>query len=269
MQESQDKVATLPDEDAKTFGYVIEWACTGTYRASFKELHKDDSDCVERKDGNLTLSVCDVCGQYTCKYTKSEKHSKPGWASFTLSCINTQCEGNTSSGSKGDSSTGAKPSKDQVTARNHNQKQFGAMIFPIEGYSHDESSDWIENITPTVWCTNDPIKDARVYIFAQKYLMRDLQKLALCMLHLELKVYDIKIAGGGDITELIRYAHEKTSHEDGEDGKNSISDLKVLVMEYAACWSDELFRCKSFRDLLAEDGAIALNFADMLSKRLF
>ena len=106
-------------------------------------------------------------------------------------------------------------------------------------------------------------------MFAEKYLIPDLKELALFLLHSELRTYHISEAGGADFVKLVRYAYERTSHQGREDGKNNLSRLKAVVMEYAACWLDQLLRCQTFRDLLEENGAVALNFADMLSKRLF
>lgn len=128
-----------------------------------------------------------------------------------------------------DEESGQKPNSIRLLS----QKHFTRIPIALKGRTHKESIAWLKALDPQLQAMNEPIKDAKVYVFAEKYFVTGLPELALFLLHCELIAYDLSEAGGIDFVELVRYAYAKTSHQDGMDG-DSISAIKALIMEYAA-----------------------------------
>jgi hypothetical protein len=67
MKETKKKVAMLPEEDAETVGYFLEWAVNGVYRVA--EI-KSGSDVEQQKPGNVTHYNCTQCKTFAAAPTQ-------------------------------------------------------------------------------------------------------------------------------------------------------------------------------------------------------
>ncbi|KAF1958763.1 hypothetical protein CC80DRAFT_524204 [Byssothecium circinans] len=98
---------------------------------------------------------------------------------------------------------------------------------------------------------------ARLYTFADMYLIEPLKSLALHKIHqtlLNFKLYHARI---GDIVELVRYAYDRDTYEK-KDGGND--ELRKLVVDYMACEVDIVGKSKEFEALMEEGGKFVVDF---------
>ncbi|KAL9038442.1 MAG: hypothetical protein Q9214_005278 [Letrouitia sp. 1 TL-2023] len=90
---------------------------------------------------------------------------------------------------------------------------------------------------------------ARLYVFANIFLIYDLKRLALENLHETLKNFELYFCRTGDIISLIRYVYGNTEIPD--DGKEE--PLRALLAEYISIEIDNLTKDLAFRDLMIKD----------------
>ena len=131
MHESQNKIVMLPDEDAETFGYVTEWASTGVYRASVKDLSGIAKDFADWEAGNLTLFMCKCCGTYNHINSKSEPMTKQRpCAELTM-----ECHGSANQEDSGGKESHEKPDSVRRLSKNH----FVHMSYALKGRSMERA----------------------------------------------------------------------------------------------------------------------------------
>ena len=108
------------------------------------------------------------------------------------------------------------------------------------------------------------LSHARVYVFAEKHDIKQLEALALDELHETLKNFHLYPERTGDIIELLRYGYANT-----KESKETVEDLRTILTDYVAIEMDILMTDETFRDLMIEDGGALLgDFMKVVRKRI-
>ena len=90
---------------------------------------------------------------------------------------------------------------------------------------------------------------ARLYVFADKYLIYDLRTLALENLHETLKNFQLYFQRTSDIISLIHYVYENTKIPD----EGETEPVRTMLVEYISFEMDNLMKDLAFRDLMTKD----------------
>lgn len=126
--------------------------------------------------------------------------------------------------------------------------------------------------TPPPRSNQGPLEDysevflshARVYVFADKYDIEPLKKLALQNLHQTLTIYTLYPERCRDIIELIRYSYTHTA-----DRGDGVEGLRALLTHYMGHEMATLARDEGFRTLLLEnEGPILGDFLNKVTERI-
>ncbi|KAF2270883.1 hypothetical protein CC78DRAFT_573242 [Lojkania enalia] len=108
---------------------------------------------------------------------------------------------------------------------------------------------------------------ARLYSFANMYLVEPLKALALHKLQKTLNEFNIFNRRVGDIIELIRYTYSSDHTPDRkEDG--TIDPLRKLVVEYTVYEIDKIGKSREFVELVEEGGELFGDFWGIVSSSL-
>lgn len=107
------------------------------------------------------------------------------------------------------------------------------------------------------------LSHARVYVFADKYDIEPLRKLALKNLYQTLHSFTLYPERCGDVIALLKYSYTHTA--DRGEGVEGLRKMLTLYMGY------EMFTLagnKDFKNLLLEDGGAVLgDFLSMVIKK--
>jgi hypothetical protein len=122
-----------------------------------------------------------------------------------------------------------------------------------------ENEDSLEDYTPVL------LGHARLYVFADKWLIDDLKLLSLYKLHKTLMNFTLYEARRTDIVELAQYVYADERTSDSEDDPNG---LRALVMHYIGCQVENLVRCREFKDLVQQGGPFAKDLVRTMLKRI-
>jgi hypothetical protein len=96
---------------------------------------------------------------------------------------------------------------------------------------------------------------SRLYVFADKYAIKPLQRLVLQKLQQTLVRFELYPERVEDVVELVRYAYSDDNiYSDGTD------ELRALVAVYMASRIDKLNQSDSFLTLLEDGGAFVRDF---------
>jgi len=141
-------------------------------------------------------------------------------------------------------------------------KKYGAM-----GMSHDELRAHIKSLKPEDELSKKLICHAKLYVFATIYMIQSLKDLCLHKLSRDLEAFDFRDDLDGEFAELFRYVYTNTSGNDDE-AIGTGSELRDLVVTYAACNARCLVENKAFLEALEEGGEGASAFAVFVAKRM-
>jgi hypothetical protein len=122
-----------------------------------------------------------------------------------------------------------------------------------------------QNSSPTEDYTAVFLGHAQLYVFAEKWGIKDLKTLALFKLHKTLVSFTLYTARRPDIVELLRFAYSDNHTPDRVD---VVDDLRSLVMLYTACEVENLIHCPEFLSLIGEGGRLAQDLIQMLMGRI-
>jgi hypothetical protein len=252
MAESQQKLATLSDVEEEDFGRFFQFAYTGDYCTPSFVLEAVIPPQENMPQDSIFVHVVNKVVAPTKTPQKSklagglpsateEKPVKkeinqwgPVWASW-----------------------GVDQSKINVSDRFETKKY--CKVLPRQVlFGHCEpvrNTDPAQNFTPVF------LAHARLYEFAERYMITSLKDLVLQKLKQTLSLFQIHPERVQDVTELVRFAYS-------EDRTSDTEELKVLVTFYVAA-KYELFRkSEDFETLLQEGGPFVLYFFRLLQNRL-
>jgi hypothetical protein len=97
--------------------------------------------------------------------------------------------------------------------------------------------------------TESLLYHAKMYSFAEKYLIDNLRTLSLRKLHASLLRFGLTLQTSGDILELLEFAYTYTERRGSGE-----SDLRMLVLHYVACQAETLKQDVHLRSLLDAKG---------------
>jgi hypothetical protein len=141
-------------------------------------------------------------------------------------------------------------------------KEYGAM-----GMSHDELRTHIKSLKPEDELSKKLVSHAKLYVFATIYMIQSLKDLCLHKLSRDLEAFDFGDDFAGEFAELFRYVYMNTSGNDDE-AIGTGSELRDLVVTYAAWKAGFLVENKAFLEALEEGGEGASAFAVLIVKRM-
>ena len=301
MKESQEKVAYLPEEEPEIFQYFLDWGLFGAYRVlqtgvkGRGEYSVNDMCQVEElppfktagAPGNLTHFYCKTCREYrcmpvevmsrwwcnACQLASRSPGECPKCKNYREldSTFITKCE---SDGCPGEAFDENKLKRSlTVTSRRQSFWQSLWQQFDLRDrygvgpYTHAEVQDLIARAHHQVPKSWNFVAHAKVFVFAEKWLIKDLQELAVHLLHRDLTpCYQVGLCDPQNVIDLITYIYENGEQD---PGCNDVSPLKELALEYVTINAIHLLRCEEFCDLLSEGGEFAVELAKIQAKHLF
>jgi len=103
------------------------------------------------------------------------------------------------------------------------------------------------------------LEHAKLFVFADKYLIQDLKAFCLFRLHQDMLLCGSEAAGQGvEVVDVIRYASENT----GNGSERDSDRLCSLIAKFAVFKCKMLADYQSFRTLLEEGGRFASGYMD-------
>jgi hypothetical protein len=99
---------------------------------------------------------------------------------------------------------------------------------------------------------------AKIYVFAEKYLVDNLRMLCLRKLHADLRDFHLTLQTSSLILEMLEFTYAHTERKESRD-----DELRMLVIHYAACKGEILKQNSNLRSLLEANGEMA---CDLLYK---
>jgi hypothetical protein len=285
MKESTERAAVLEEVDVNTFGLFAEFCYKGNYYAPPKAKVAQEVNVPSGTDGQMPKQNSQEIGLLT---NYCYRCGRP-WKSAMPSTFNRYCR-NCSTiyifcvlcGEQGEISVfchGRGPvcpacnKKAKIRAVNLfgsktalwqrlEAKKYGAM-----GMSHDELRAYLKSLKPEDKLSDKLVYHAKLYAFATMYMIQSLQDLCLHKLSRDLEGFDFKDDSAGEFAELFRYVYVTTTGND-DDTIGTGSELRDLVVTYAACYAEFLVENKAFLEVLEEGGEAASEFAVSLVKRI-
>ena len=108
---------------------------------------------------------------------------------------------------------------------------------------------------------------AKLYGFADTYMVDGLNRISLHLLHRDLINLEINATTIEEVVELISFTYDNTARE----GSNSIAlgeGLRQVVMAFVAWRANWLPSYQTFNDLIEEGGNFATDFTRVLLEQL-
>ena len=104
---------------------------------------------------------------------------------------------------------------------------------------------------------------ARMYVFAEKYDIQSLKKLALQKLQHQLAIHALYIERVGEILTLLRYVYANTAPSSkGED------DIRAMLAHYVGVEMANLAKEGRIKELMQEEGDLLDDFLKMFALRI-
>ncbi|KAL6719502.1 hypothetical protein ACLMJK_003742 [Lecanora helva] len=104
---------------------------------------------------------------------------------------------------------------------------------------------------------------ARMYVFAEKYDIQPLKKLALQKLQHQLAIHTLYIERAGEILSLVNYVYGNT----GETSGNS-DDIRTMLAHYIGVEMANLMQDGEIRHIMQENGELLSDFLKMFALRV-
>ena len=104
---------------------------------------------------------------------------------------------------------------------------------------------------------------ARMYIFAEKYDIQPLKKLALQKLQHQLAIHTLYIDRVGDIFTLLRYVYANTAEPAGGQ-----EDMRAMLVHYIGVEMANLVKDDEMKELMLEEPDLLSDFLKMFANRV-
>ena len=235
MSEAQQGFALLEDVDEGTFVRFIRWAYSKDYPAAEYILAEagDETSAQASKSETSKETVVAIedpdndWGSFsTKKDKKKKKHSSSSKGGLRESFI-----------SQYDSSWGT----------------FSTFLLPAPRGNKSPLEDYTEVF----------LGHARIYVFAEKYDIQSLKKLALDKLQHTLSIFTLYPERVGDVMALLKYVYANTAETlDGTD------DIRTMLAHYIGTEMEVLIKDGEIKDLMLEDGEMLGDFLKMFALRV-
>jgi hypothetical protein len=239
MVEAHDGLALLDDVDADTFVGFCEFAYTGDYRSRMTELEPDiasrSAAAIEQEQTRGdTLEIWD---QPVAEEPRAAKEDIWGF---------------------GWSVPPGKKNKEKKTSHTIQISQLWTDFLKLTyekppSLISDEKPKLVNGdqaSAPTI--TRSLLYHAKIYVFAEKYLIDTLRMLCLRKLHTDLRDFHLTLQTSGLILEVLEFTYAHTERKESRD-----DELRMLVIHYVACKGEILKRNSNIRSLLEANREMA------------
>jgi hypothetical protein len=149
------------------------------------------------------------------------------------------------------------------------QGAFEQRRYDVGTIKHKDFWKDLKHRRPVVRIWGILLPHAKLWVFADRYLINDLKALCLHMLHRELLFFKINAGSAFQIFELLSYVYNpentRQSDEDASEDGNEVyvNELRDLVISYAACIINELRDFKEYRETLRNGGDLAAELGSL------
>lgn len=106
---------------------------------------------------------------------------------------------------------------------------------------------------------------ARIYVFAEQYMIGDLKALTMHKLYNVLKCFTLSEKSCPAILELARFAYNNTYTADRGTGE-PVDQLRELIVMFISLYMGHFNRLENHRSLLREQPEYAIDLVDVLHK---
>lgn len=106
--------------------------------------------------------------------------------------------------------------------------------------------------------TEDLVQHARLFVFADKWCIKHLERLALCNLHRDLCTFKLSAANVSRIVELIDYVYANTPSPDIRGVPAAQKSLRELMVAYVEELAHELIEYHDFQSMLMDIPELAV-----------
>jgi hypothetical protein len=277
MCETHSRTATLTETEPSTLKLFGVYAYTGQYKLRRDLFRAAWAKSAERADDPTARQAkwCTACG---AAYTETQNRPKWGlgscsrgycfWYRTFPGCVTlrycTFCRQEIGEGEKGALEGPAcceDAMMDSLQLGGFPKRKYAVNVSPLDvkcGLKAEE--DWNEHRL---------IEHAKLYAFAQQWMVEPLMKLCLRNLHTDLLLLRLTAEGVDEVIELLEYTYTTTEGSKGGGSKNegTGSELRNLVAGYV-CWKeDELVRQVEVQAVLREHEEFFADFSTTISSQ--
>jgi hypothetical protein len=232
MVEAHDGLAVLDDVEADTFVGFCEFAYTGDYRSRMTErepeIATDDPAPFQREEDQPALAAeeATLIQEEYWGYVRPEQKKK----------------------------------KTQTTQIKQLWTDFLNLTFENpQSLESDEQPTLVNGDNASApKTTTSLLYHAKIYVFAERYLIDSLRVLCLRKLHADLRDFDLTLQTSGHILEVLEFTYAQTERKESRD-----DELRMLIVHYAACKGEILKQNSNLQSLIEANGEMA---CDLLYK---
>jgi hypothetical protein len=250
MAEAQKGFAVLEEVDEGTFARFVEWAYKGYYTAAAFEVEASSpaSPVPSNKE------ECETTEWAEEPQAEEAPPAEPtGYGFATEEPLTDLTWGKPKQEKKIKRGKTSQELKESFLRRKYDVRREVISIPPSRA-NRGVHEDYTEVF----------LSHARLYVFAEKYDIQPLKKLALEEIHSTLAIYTLHRQRTGDIVALLRcvYADTGATPRGGED-------LRTLLRDYIGYEMRVLMKDEEFIDLMLDDaGPLLRDFMKMVAKRI-
>lgn len=234
MVEAHDGLAVLDDVEADTFVGFCEFAYTGDYRSRITEREPEvvtDDPVLIQREGALEDIAPELVEQLDLALEEAPM-SEEYWG------------------------LGRSEKKKYRTQATRIWNDFLNLTYEDPPcLVSDEQATLVNGDNAS---TISLLYHAKIYVFAEKYLIDNLRILCLRKLHGALRDFDLTSQTSGLILEVLEFTYTQTERKESRD-----DELRMLLIHYAACKGEILKQNPNLRSLLEANGEMA---CDLLYK---
>ena len=155
-----------------------------------------------------------------------------------------------------------------------NTQAFIRRQYGTDHMNEEELQSHLLKLRPPVKASKQLAARARLYLFADRYLIDSIKSLCLHELHRDLLHFKLTAATVPEVFELLKLINNGTSSDTivaGDNVKLGIckeKELREPVIAYAAVQVEELVKYDAFKRMLAEGGDLVAEFTCLIASRI-
>ena len=288
MQESVDKVATLEDVDVETFVAFSDSAYARLYLGAPAASQLNSASGTEPNLHISSWSYCKDCGSHASYYMNEQRTmierrcgnttcspspnagfcigcrlviSKTGWR-LCSNCRSNHLDGLTNELTRLAYGHNLHGGNEKAGKRD---KHGNAKYLSDEEANHFKF--FLKNLTWSITPDTTLIDVARLYIFADRFMIERLPQVCLHNNHETLMTLQPTQTYTAVVVALAEYAYAYTAAADSQlssNGGKMVGDLRDLVASYAASNAEELEKHEEFGAVLMGGGEFVKDFCSRL-----
>lgn len=147
----------------------------------------------------------------------------------------------------------------------------GSLKETFISHQYDLEETWNANPPPAPRSNKGSEEDysgvflchAKLYVFAEKYDIQPLKKLALKKLHQTLAIFTLYMERVGDITTLLKYVYANTS-----ESKPDVDDIRSMLAHYIGFEMETLHKEGEIKEMLSENNEMLDDFLCMFAQKV-